>query len=54
MDLRLKDKVALIGGASQVIGYGIAHMLAGEGAKIIITARRCSILKFSAAILFSL
>jgi 3-oxoacyl-[acyl-carrier protein] reductase len=40
MDLRLKDKVALIGGASQGIGYGIAHTLAGEGAKIVISARR--------------
>jgi 3-oxoacyl-[acyl-carrier protein] reductase len=40
MDLRLKDKVALVGGASQGIGYGIARTLAGEGAKIIMTARR--------------
>jgi 3-oxoacyl-[acyl-carrier protein] reductase len=40
MDLKLENKVALIGGASQGIGYGIAHLLASEGARIAITARR--------------
>lgn len=40
MDLQLKDKVAIIGGASQGIGLGIARMLAAEGAKVVITARR--------------
>jgi len=40
MDLFLKDKIAIIGGASQGIGYGIARTLAGEGARIAITARR--------------
>ena len=40
MDLQLKDKVAIVGGASQGIGYGIARTLAGEGAKLVITARR--------------
>jgi 3-oxoacyl-[acyl-carrier protein] reductase len=40
MDLQLKDKVAIIGGASQGIGYGIARALAGEGAKVAMIARR--------------
>jgi 3-oxoacyl-[acyl-carrier protein] reductase len=40
MDLFLKDRAAIIGGASQGIGYGIARMLAGEGARVAITARR--------------
>lgn len=40
MNLELKDKVAIVGGASQGIGYGIARTLAAEGAKVVITARR--------------
>jgi 3-oxoacyl-[acyl-carrier protein] reductase len=40
MDLRLKGKVAIVGGASQGIGYGIARTLAAEGVKVAITARR--------------
>jgi 3-oxoacyl-[acyl-carrier protein] reductase len=40
MDLQLKGKTALVGGASMGIGYGIARMLASEGARIVITARR--------------
>jgi 3-oxoacyl-[acyl-carrier protein] reductase len=40
VDLRLRDKVANVGGASQGIGYGIARELAEEGAKLVITARR--------------
>jgi 3-oxoacyl-[acyl-carrier protein] reductase len=40
MDLKLKDKVAIIGGASMGIGHGIARTLAEEGAKVVMTARR--------------
>src|SRR5260370_21045625 len=40
MDLGLKDKVAIVGGASMGIGYGIARTLAAEGARVAITARR--------------
>ena len=40
MDLKLKDKVAIVGGASQGIGFGIARTLAAEGVKLVITARR--------------
>jgi 3-oxoacyl-[acyl-carrier protein] reductase len=40
MDLKLKDKVAIVGGASMGIGHGIARTLAEEGAKVAITARR--------------
>ena len=39
MDLFLKDRAAIVGGASQGIGYGIAHTLAAEGARVAITAR---------------
>jgi 3-oxoacyl-[acyl-carrier protein] reductase len=39
MDLELRDKVAIVNGSSQGIGYAIARMLAGEGAKVVMTAR---------------
>mgnify|MGYP001291982983 CR=1 FL=1 len=40
MDLGLKGKCAIVGGASMGIGYGIARQLAQEGARVAITARR--------------
>ena len=40
MDLDLRDKIAIVGGASMGIGYGIARTLAQEGARVAITARR--------------
>jgi len=40
MDLRLGGQVAIVGGASQGIGYGIARRLATEGCRVVITARR--------------
>jgi 3-oxoacyl-[acyl-carrier protein] reductase len=40
MNLELYGKVAIVGGASQGIGYGIAQTLATEGAVVAITARR--------------
>lgn len=40
MNLELKGKVAIVGGGSKGIGYGIAKVLATEGASVVITARR--------------
>lgn len=40
MDLGMTGKVALVGGASQGIGYGIAQLLASEGVSVVMTARR--------------
>ncbi|HVF63645.1 MAG TPA: SDR family oxidoreductase [Casimicrobiaceae bacterium] len=40
MNLGLEGKIAIVGGASQGIGYGIARALAQEGAIVAITARR--------------
>ena len=40
MRLDLDGKVAIVGGASQGIGYGIARMLAQEGVTVAMTARR--------------
>lgn len=40
MDLQLKGKVAIVNGASQGIGRAIAHTLAGEGANVVVAARR--------------
>jgi 3-oxoacyl-[acyl-carrier protein] reductase len=39
MDLHLKDKSAIITGASRGLGYAVANVLAGEGARIIINSR---------------
>jgi 3-oxoacyl-[acyl-carrier protein] reductase len=40
VDLSLKGRVALVGGASQGIGYAIARLLAAEGAQVAMVARR--------------
>jgi 3-oxoacyl-[acyl-carrier protein] reductase len=40
MDLALRDKVAIVGGASQGIGFAIARLLAAEGAHVAMVARR--------------
>jgi 3-oxoacyl-[acyl-carrier protein] reductase len=39
MDLGLKDKVAMVGGASKGLGYAVAHALAAEGARVSIASR---------------
>ncbi len=44
MDLKLKDKTALVTGASQGIGRAIAKALAAEGVKVCIAARRRNLL----------
>ena len=40
MDLSLKGRTALVGGASQGIGYAIARLLAHEGARVAMVARK--------------
>jgi 3-oxoacyl-[acyl-carrier protein] reductase len=40
VDLQLRDKVAIVGGASQGIGFAIARLLAAEGAHVAMVARR--------------
>jgi len=40
MDLGLSGKVAIVGGASQGIGFAIARLLAAEGAQVAMVARR--------------
>jgi NAD(P)-dependent dehydrogenase (short-subunit alcohol dehydrogenase family) len=39
MDLKLRNKLALVSGSTAGIGYAIAHALAGEGARVIINGR---------------
>src|SRR5687768_4508413 len=45
MDLQLAGKAALVTGASRGIGRAIALVLAREGAKVVITARRRNLLE---------
>ena len=40
MDLSLTGKVAIVGGASDGLGFGIAQLLAKEGASVVMIARR--------------
>jgi 3-oxoacyl-[acyl-carrier protein] reductase len=47
MELGLKGKVAIVGGSSEGIGYGIARLLAGEGASVAMVARRKELLEIS-------
>ncbi|MGD0002699.1 MAG: SDR family oxidoreductase [Anaerolineaceae bacterium] len=42
MDLHLKDKTALVTGASRGLGYATAHLLAEEGARVVINSRSAS------------
>lgn len=49
MNLQLQGRTALIGGASQGIGYAIAHLLASEGAQVAMVARRLEPLSEAAA-----
>jgi NAD(P)-dependent dehydrogenase (short-subunit alcohol dehydrogenase family) len=39
MDLKLKDKLALVSGSTAGIGFAIAGALAGEGARVIVNGR---------------
>jgi 3-oxoacyl-[acyl-carrier protein] reductase len=39
MDLGLKDKIAMVSGASKGLGYAVARALAGEGAALSIASR---------------
>ena len=49
MNLELQGKVAIVGGGSKGIGFGIARVLAGEGATVAIRARRQAELEAAAA-----
>jgi 3-oxoacyl-[acyl-carrier protein] reductase len=49
MELKLKDKVALITGASRGIGQGVAMALAAEGCDVLLTGRDQAALKLVAA-----
>lgn len=48
MDLGLKGKWALVGGASKGLGFGCAHSLAREGANVVIVARGAEALEDAA------
>ena len=49
MDLGLKDKVALVAGASKGLGFGVARALAREGAKVSLCSRDATAVEKAAA-----
>ncbi len=49
MELGLEGRTAIVGGASQGIGYAAARAIASEGAKVTIAARRAEELERAAA-----
>jgi len=49
MDLGLKGKVAMVGGASRGLGLAVAEALAGEGAIVSVASRNDSAVKAAAA-----
>jgi 3-oxoacyl-[acyl-carrier protein] reductase len=49
MDLELRGKAAIVGGASEGLGYAIAQLLAEEGATVVMVARREAPLAAAAA-----
>jgi 3-oxoacyl-[acyl-carrier protein] reductase len=48
MELKLRGKFAVVNGASQGIGFAIAHTLASEGAEVLISARKLEALEAAA------
>ena len=48
MDLELKGKVAIVGGASKGLGRACAEVLAGEGAKVVMCSRTAADLERAA------
>jgi len=48
MDMKLRGKFAVVNGASQGIGFAIAHTLASEGAEVLISARKLESLEAAA------
>ena len=53
MDLGLKGKWALVGGASKGLGFGCANSLAREGVNVVIVARGAEALEAAAQQLLS-
>src|SRR5262245_49839706 len=51
MDLGLKNKVAMVGGASKGLGYAVARALAGDGARLAIASRDEAAINRAAAML---
>src|SRR5438128_7245950 len=39
MDLRLRNKIAMVGGASKGLGFAVARALAAEGARVSLASR---------------
>ena len=51
MDLGLKGKIAMVGGASKGLGFAVARALAGEGAQLCIASRDTTAIQRAAAII---